>query len=95
MSGGAGLDNDWIWESLKFCGDGPLDMKPYFEGGCLDGLVYKDREGTQCCCHGDRYVNFMLFPEFNIFFISRCNSGDLHYGSVFVTIAAAVITKII
>ena len=60
MHGGAGLDNDWIWDSLKFCGDGPLDMHLYLEGGCLDGVLYQDREGTQCCCLGDKYGNCRL-----------------------------------
>ena len=60
MQGGVGLDNDWIWDSLKYCGDGPLDMDPYLEGGCLDDMFYQDREGTQCCCLGDKYVNCRL-----------------------------------
>ena len=51
MEEGAGLDSGWIWNSLKYCGDGPLDMSQSFEGGCIE---ISDRKATQCCCLGDR-----------------------------------------
>ena len=34
MVGGEGLDNEWIEDRLKYCGEGPLDMAEYFQSGC-------------------------------------------------------------
>ena len=60
MVGGEGLDNEWIEDRLKYCGEGPLDMAEYFQSGCyIEGN--RVRETTQCCCLGDKYGDVMLY----------------------------------
>ena len=38
MKDGVGLDNEWIWDALKYCGDIPLEMPN--ESGCKEGIIH-------------------------------------------------------